>query len=189
MALSLSRAGTSELSAHHVACAIITFKSRRCSLPRSASELVVSKTCRAHKNRRFLSMAWACFQHTLNLPYRPKVLHRICLSPLPHRRRQLCFPRIPASRYASQTCLIVALKQLFKGSYTADWDKSLFPSHDDPSKPSSWSFFISAVCDALSEARYDPSLFAEHSFRRRDASAAAAAGRSSYEIQLFRPLA
>ncbi len=90
-----------------------------------------------------------------------------------------------ASTPGKATCPVATLKQLFQGFHTADQEKPLFPAPDHPSKSLSQSFFISTICKALSNAGYDPSLFASHSFCQGGTSAAATAGCSDYEIQLL----
>ncbi|PBK85582.1 hypothetical protein ARMGADRAFT_941819, partial [Armillaria gallica] len=63
-------------------------------------------------------------------------------------------------------CPVATLKSLFTESDRTTCDPAfpLFPSPDDPTKPITWSFFISTIHEALSAAGYDPSLFAGHSF-------------------------
>ncbi|KNZ72405.1 hypothetical protein J132_03371 [Termitomyces sp. J132] len=52
-------------------------------------------------------------------------------------------------------------------------------------KALAYTYFVNAICNALSHAGFSPSLYAGHSFQCGTASAAAAAGYSDYKIQLL----
>ncbi|KAK0438685.1 uncharacterized protein EV420DRAFT_1651349 [Desarmillaria tabescens] len=101
-----------------------------------------------------------------------------------HKGISICLTTAPRKL----TCPVAALKSLFTESdgtaHNSAWP--LFPSPDDPTKPITWSFFISTICKALSAAGYNPSLFAGHSFRCGGASTAAAAGCSDVSHQLYK---
>lgn len=80
------------------------------------------------------------------------------------------------------SCPVAAMQKLFQ-NYPRPPNAPLFETA--PDCPLTRATFISYIRNALSQAGYNCSQFAGHSFRRGGASAAAHAGYSDYEIQLL----
>ena len=80
------------------------------------------------------------------------------------------------------TCPVSAMQQLLQNS-SASPDSPLFEVA--PGIPLQRDTFIQCVRSALSQAGFDPRLYAGHSFRRGGASSAAYTGFSDHQIQLL----